>query len=165
MDYLNILKEIGVNEEYEYTIYKNIKSKKLNLLQIMILKSNNDTIKNFLKNNIHLFKDDINYQNEKGWTVLMMACCNSNHYSNNEIVKLLLENAHVEGIRYYDTYRKNGGYRAVEKALKMTPDEVVEEVKKKWFAWPWWCRLSYGNEMEFLGEARRRAASLGLQCR
>lgn len=45
-------------------------------------------------------------------------------------MKLLLENAHVEGIRYYDTYRKNGGYRAVEKALKMTPDEVVEEVKK-----------------------------------
>lgn len=45
-------------------------------------------------------------------------------------MKLLLENAHIEGIRYYDTYRKNGGYRAVEKALKMTPDEVVEEVKK-----------------------------------
>ncbi|MBO9619117.1 MAG: NADH-quinone oxidoreductase subunit NuoF [Niabella sp.] len=44
--------------------------------------------------------------------------------------KLLLENAHIEGIRYYDVYRKNGGYRSVEKALKMTPDEVVEEVKK-----------------------------------
>src|SRR3954464_2015308 len=45
-------------------------------------------------------------------------------------VKLLLENAHVEGIRYYDAYRKHGGYRSVEKALKMTPDEIVEEVKK-----------------------------------
>lgn len=45
-------------------------------------------------------------------------------------MKLLLENAHIEGIRYYDTYRKNGGYRALEKALKMTPDEIVEEVKK-----------------------------------
>ena len=44
--------------------------------------------------------------------------------------KLLLENAHIEGIRYYDAYRKNGGYRSVEKALKMSPDEVVEEVKK-----------------------------------
>ncbi|AHF15632.1 NADH-quinone oxidoreductase subunit NuoF [Niabella soli] len=44
--------------------------------------------------------------------------------------KLLLENAHIEGIRYYDVYRKNGGYRSVEKALKMTPEEVVEEVKK-----------------------------------
>src|ERR1044072_6580307 len=45
-------------------------------------------------------------------------------------VKLLLEHEHVEGIRYYDTYRKHGGYRAVEKAFKMTPEEIVEEVKK-----------------------------------
>ncbi|PZF73202.1 NADH-quinone oxidoreductase subunit NuoF [Taibaiella soli] len=45
-------------------------------------------------------------------------------------VKLLLDKAHIEGIRYYDTWRKNGGYTAVEKALKMTPDEIVEEVKK-----------------------------------
>lgn len=45
--------------------------------------------------------------------------------------KLLLEKAHVEGIRYFDTYRREGGYRSVEKALKtMTPDEVTEEVKK-----------------------------------
>ena len=45
-------------------------------------------------------------------------------------MKLLLENTHIEGIRYYETYRKHGGYRAAEKALKMTPDEIVEEVKK-----------------------------------
>lgn len=45
--------------------------------------------------------------------------------------KLLLEHAHVEGIRYFDAYRKNGGYRSVEKALKtMTPEAIVEEVKK-----------------------------------
>jgi len=45
--------------------------------------------------------------------------------------KLLLEHAHIEGIHTYETYRKNGGYRSVEKALKtMTPDAVVEEVKK-----------------------------------
>lgn len=46
-------------------------------------------------------------------------------------MKLLLKNAHIEGIRYYDTYRKNGGYTAAEKVLKtMTPDGVTEEVKK-----------------------------------
>jgi NADH-quinone oxidoreductase subunit F len=46
-------------------------------------------------------------------------------------VKILLEHAHVEGIRGYDVYRKQGGYRSVEKALKtMTPEAVVEEVKK-----------------------------------
>ncbi len=45
-------------------------------------------------------------------------------------VKLLLEHDKVEGIRYYDTYRRNGGYRAAEKALKMAPADIVEEVKK-----------------------------------
>jgi NADH-quinone oxidoreductase subunit F len=45
--------------------------------------------------------------------------------------KLLLEKAHIEGIRNYDTYRREGGYRSVEKALKtMTPDQVTDEVKK-----------------------------------
>jgi NADH-quinone oxidoreductase subunit F len=45
-------------------------------------------------------------------------------------MKLLLDKAHIEGIRYYDTWVKNGGYESVAKALKMTPDEIVEEVKK-----------------------------------
>jgi NADH-quinone oxidoreductase subunit F len=44
--------------------------------------------------------------------------------------KLLLEKAHVEGIRYFDVYRREGGYAAVEKALKMDPAAIVEEVKK-----------------------------------
>ncbi|MEN9458616.1 MAG: NADH-quinone oxidoreductase subunit NuoF, partial [Bacteroidota bacterium] len=46
-------------------------------------------------------------------------------------VKLLLAKAHVPGIRYFETYRKEGGYQAVEKALKqMDPASIVEEVKK-----------------------------------
>ncbi|MFM8242194.1 MAG: NADH-quinone oxidoreductase subunit F, partial [Crocinitomicaceae bacterium] len=45
--------------------------------------------------------------------------------------KLLLENAHIPGIETFEVYQKYGGYRAVDKALKsMSPDEVVEEVKK-----------------------------------
>lgn len=45
--------------------------------------------------------------------------------------KLLIDKVNVPGIETYDVYRKEGGYRSVEKALKtMTPDEVVEEVKK-----------------------------------
>lgn len=45
--------------------------------------------------------------------------------------KLLLEHIDVEGIRSYDVYRKQGGYQAVEKALKgMSSDDVLEEVKK-----------------------------------
>jgi NADH-quinone oxidoreductase subunit F len=45
--------------------------------------------------------------------------------------KVLLEHIDKEGIQSYDVFRKNGGYASVEKALKkMTPEEVVEEVKK-----------------------------------
>jgi NADH-quinone oxidoreductase subunit F len=45
--------------------------------------------------------------------------------------KLLTEHINVEGINTFEVYRKHGGYRSVEKALKtMTPDEVTEEVKK-----------------------------------
>jgi NADH-quinone oxidoreductase subunit F len=46
-------------------------------------------------------------------------------------VKLLLAKAHIEGIRGFDVYRREGGYQSVEKALKqMSPDSVTEEVKK-----------------------------------
>jgi NADH-quinone oxidoreductase subunit F len=45
--------------------------------------------------------------------------------------KLLLEHINVPGINTYDVYRSKGGYASVEKALKtLTPEEVVEEVKK-----------------------------------
>ncbi|MBI3239184.1 MAG: NADH-quinone oxidoreductase subunit NuoF [Flavobacteriia bacterium] len=44
--------------------------------------------------------------------------------------KLLLEHVNVPGIETYEVYRKNGGYRSVEKALKtMSPQNVVEEVQ------------------------------------
>ncbi len=46
-------------------------------------------------------------------------------------VKILLDKAHIEGIRYFDVYRREGGYQAAEKALKeMSTDAIVEEVKK-----------------------------------
>jgi NADH-quinone oxidoreductase subunit F len=44
--------------------------------------------------------------------------------------KLLIDKAGIEGIRFYDTYRKNGGYAAAEKAFKMSPPDIVEEIKK-----------------------------------
>src|SRR5688572_26944322 len=44
--------------------------------------------------------------------------------------KLLLEKDHIENIRLYDVYRREGGYRSVEKALKMAPADITEEVKK-----------------------------------
>jgi len=45
--------------------------------------------------------------------------------------KILLDTIHIPGIKTFDVYSDNGGYSAVEKALKkMTPSEVTEEVKK-----------------------------------
>ena len=45
--------------------------------------------------------------------------------------KLLLSNLHIEGIQKLLVYKKNDGYKALTKALKeMTPDAIVEEVKK-----------------------------------
>lgn len=44
--------------------------------------------------------------------------------------RLLLEHDNVSGIETFEVYRKHGGYRSVEKALKtMSPEQVVEEVK------------------------------------
>lgn len=46
-------------------------------------------------------------------------------------LKILTEHINKPGIATFQVYRQNGGYQAVEKALKtMTPDAVVEEVKK-----------------------------------
>jgi NADH-quinone oxidoreductase subunit F len=44
--------------------------------------------------------------------------------------KLLLDKVHIEGIRNFEVYRREGGYQSVEKALKMQPGDLVEEVKK-----------------------------------
>jgi NADH-quinone oxidoreductase subunit F len=45
--------------------------------------------------------------------------------------RILLEHIDEPGIQSYEVYRKKGGYASVEKALKtMSPDEIVEEVKK-----------------------------------
>jgi NADH-quinone oxidoreductase subunit F len=45
--------------------------------------------------------------------------------------RLLLKDIDVPGINTFEVYRRQGGYASVEKALKtMTPDDVIEEVKK-----------------------------------
>lgn len=88
----NDLIELEEYKKIEYDLSKYTKSKNLNSLQLLILYSNQEPVKNFIKNNIHIFKNNINYRNDENWSALMMACANSNTYSNNEIVKLLLEN-------------------------------------------------------------------------
>ena len=44
--------------------------------------------------------------------------------------KILFQHISVPGINTYEVYRQNGGYKAVEKALKeMTPEAIVSEVQ------------------------------------
>ena len=43
--------------------------------------------------------------------------------------KLLLKDAHIEGIRYFNVYRKKRGYKEAEKKMKMKTEEITEEVK------------------------------------
>jgi NADH-quinone oxidoreductase subunit F len=45
--------------------------------------------------------------------------------------KILLDKVHIAGIHTYEVYRREGGYKSVEKALhEMSPEQMVEEVKK-----------------------------------
>lgn len=44
-------------------------------------------------------------------------------------MKLLLKHTHISGIQKLETYRDYGGYQVLEKALKMSPDEITDEVK------------------------------------
>lgn len=44
--------------------------------------------------------------------------------------KLLLDKINVEGIKTFEVYRREGGYKSVKKALQMKPGDIVEEVKK-----------------------------------
>ena len=44
--------------------------------------------------------------------------------------KILLDKIGIAGIETFPVYRSNGGYASVEKALKMQPIDIVEEVKK-----------------------------------
>jgi NADH-quinone oxidoreductase subunit F len=44
--------------------------------------------------------------------------------------KLLLDKINVPGIKSFEVYRREGGYKSVEKALTMQPNDIVEEVKK-----------------------------------
>lgn len=44
--------------------------------------------------------------------------------------RILLQHVDVPGIETYSVYRSKGGYAAVEKAFKMAPEAIVDEVKK-----------------------------------
>jgi NADH-quinone oxidoreductase subunit F len=44
--------------------------------------------------------------------------------------KLLLDKFNIPGINGFEVYRREGGYKSVEKALTMQPGDIVDEVKR-----------------------------------
>lgn len=80
--------------------------------------------------------------------------------------QLLLEHIKVENIALYETYRKMGGYRSVEKALKsLSPQEVVDEVKKSGLRGRGGAGFPTGLKWSFLAKTRRCTALPAVQCR
>ncbi len=75
--------------------------------------------------------------------------------------KILLEHIDEPGIETYDTYRKMGGYRSVEKALKtMSPEDVVEEVKKSGMRGRGGAGFPTGMKWSFLAKPEGKARYL-----
>ncbi|MEO8147975.1 MAG: NADH-quinone oxidoreductase subunit NuoF [Bacteroidia bacterium] len=67
--------------------------------------------------------------------------------------KLLLEHINAPAIQSLEGYRNVGGYKSVEKALKtMTPDSIVEEVKKSGLRGRGGAGFSTGLKWSFLAK-------------
>src|SRR5690554_3262781 len=67
--------------------------------------------------------------------------------------KLLLEHIDVPGIETFEVYRKMGGYRSVEKALKaLGPEGVLEEVKESGLRGRGGAGLPTGMKWSFLAK-------------
>lgn len=69
---------------------------------------------------------------------------------------VLLRNVGVENSRALEVYRSRGGYQAARKALRMTPDEVVEEVKRANLRGRGGAGFPAGVKWSFLPKDRRR---------
>jgi NADH-quinone oxidoreductase subunit F len=74
--------------------------------------------------------------------------------------KLLLEHINVPGIETFDVYRSKGGYDAVAKALKMSTDDIVEEVKKSGLRGRGGAGFPTGMKWSFLAKPEGRARYL-----
>ena len=104
----NLNKIIKSNPKLEYILDENkeiyyeppsirLDPIKMNLLQKLII-TEDPMILEYLMNNIHLYIDDINYQNTYGHTALMIVCKHI-HEKKLDLVKLLLENGADPNLR------------------------------------------------------------------
>ncbi|NDC83373.1 NADH oxidoreductase (quinone) subunit F [bacterium] len=66
------------------------------------------------------------------------------------MVKLLLDGIEDPSIRYLNGYRAHGGYQSIEKAITMSPLDIVEEVKKSGLRGRGGAGFSTGMKWSFL---------------
>lgn len=81
-----------------------LRSTNFNMIMILVLSAkkegNYEKLELLLQSKIY----NVNHLNEKGWSALDLACCNSNTFSSTEIVKLLLEQESIEeSLKKYET--------------------------------------------------------------
>ena len=71
-----------------------------------------------------------------------------------EGIKILTQHIGTPNLESIDVYRKNGGYLAVEKAIKkMAPGDIVEEVKKSGMRGRGGAGFPMGMKWSFLAKA------------
>ena len=109
-----------------YYISKCTKSKDLtHLMKLVLCTRNNEKAFNIIKSITKDKSDEINKQNTKGCTTLILACRNSNTESNIETVKLLLEDPNID-----INIHNNDGYTALMVACRNSnTDSNIETVK------------------------------------
>jgi len=79
--------------------------------------------------------------------------------------KILLDKINIPGIKTYEVYRENGGYKSVEKALNMQPDDITEEVKASGLRGRGGAGFPMGMKWSFIDKKIRKTTSFSLQCR
>ena len=67
-----------------------------------------------------------------------------------EEYKIITKLFDVENLQEMEVYRSHGGYQALEKALKMSPDEVIQEVQDSGLAGRGGAWFSSGMKWSFM---------------
>ena len=95
------------------------------LMKLVLCTKNNIESLNIIKGILGNESSDINRQNTKGWTALMIACRNSNTNSNMETIKLLLEHSDIDINK-----QNNEGWTALMLACRYSnTDSNMETIK------------------------------------
>ena len=78
---------------------------------------------------------------------------------------LQLRRVHLENSHTLDVYRRNGGYEALKKVLDgMSPDDVINEVKKSALRGRGGAGFPTGHEVELRSERLAETKIRCLQC-